>query len=334
MRIAINGFGRIGRLSLRAILEKNIKDIEVVAINDLGDVATNAHLFKYDSVHGTFNGKVQVDGDCIIVDGQKIQILSERDPAKLPWKELGIDLVYECTGIFTSKDKSMAHISAGAKRVLVSAPCNDADKTIVFGINHQTITKDDLILSNASCTTNCLSPVVFALNKEIGFKSGYMTTIHSYTGDQPILDTYHKDKRRARAGAMSIVPTSTGAAKAVGLILPELLGKIHGSAIRVPTPNVSLVDLTFVSEKDTTKEDVNNIMKKYAEGELKNILGYTDEELVSIDFCHTSYSSIFDSSATAVIDKNLVRVVSWYDNEWAFSCRMSDVATYIAKIDG
>ncbi len=334
MKVAINGFGRIGRLSLRAIFENNVKNIEVVAINDLGDAATNAHLFKYDSVHGTFKGEVKVDGDHIVIEGNRIKILSERDPAKLPWKELGIDLVYECTGIFTSKDKSMAHINAGAKKVLVSAPCTDADKTVVFGINNQTITKDDLILSNASCTTNCLSPVVFALNKEIGFKSGYMTTVHSYTGDQPMLDTYHKDKRRARAGAMSMVPTSTGAAKAVGLILPELAGKIQGSAIRVPTPNVSLVDLTFVSEKETTKDDVNKIMKNYADGELKNILGYSTEELVSVDFCHTSYSSIFDSNETNVIDKNLVRVVAWYDNEWGFSCRMSDVASYIAKIDG
>ncbi len=334
MKVAINGFGRIGRLSLRAIFENNVKDIEVVAINDLGDAGTNAHLFKYDSVHGTFNGDVAVDGNYIVINGHKIQILSERDPAKLPWKELGIDLVYECTGIFTSKDKSMAHINAGAKRVLVSAPCNDADKTVVFGINNQTITKDDLILSNASCTTNCLSPVVFALNKEIGFERGYMTTIHSYTGDQPMLDTYHKDKKRARAGAMSMIPTSTGAAKAVGLILPELAGKIQGSAVRVPTPNVSLVDLTFIAKKETTKDDVNNIMKKYAEGELKNILGYSSEELVSIDFCHKSYSSIFDSNETTVVDKNFIRVVAWYDNEWGFSCRMSDVASYIAQIDG
>ncbi len=332
VKVAINGFGRIGRNVLRAIYESGRKDIDVVAINDLGPVETNAHLLRYDSVHGRFPHEVSVDGDTISIGSESFKVLAERDPANLPWGDLDIDIVMECTGIFTSKDKASAHLAAGAKRVLVSAPSDGADKTIVYGVNHNTLTKDDLVVSNASCTTNCLAPVAYVLSKEFGIEKGYMTTIHAYTGDQPTLDTMHKDLYRARAAALSMIPTSTGAAKAVGLVLPELKGKLDGSAIRVPTPNVSVVDLKFIASKNTTAEEVNAAIKAASEGELKGILGYSDEPLVSVDFNHNANSSSFASAQTKVMDGNLVRILSWYDNEWGFSNRMSDTAVAMAKL--
>jgi glyceraldehyde 3-phosphate dehydrogenase len=332
VRVAINGFGRIGRNVLRAIVESGRTDIEVVAINDLGPVETNAHLFRFDSVHGRFPGTVTVAGDTIDVGRGPIKVTAIRDPATLPHKDLGVDIAMECTGIFTAKEKASAHLAAGAKRVLVSAPADGADLTVVFGVNHDKLTRDHVVVSNASCTTNCLSPVVQVLNQAVGIDKGFMTTIHSYTGDQPTLDTMHKDLYRARAAAMSMIPTSTGAAKAVGLVLPELKGKLDGVAIRVPTPNVSVVDLKFVAKRATSVQEINEAIKAAAEGRLKGILGYTNEPNVSIDFNHDPHSSIFHMDQTKVMDGTLVRIMTWYDNEWGFSNRMSDTAVAMGKL--
>jgi glyceraldehyde 3-phosphate dehydrogenase len=332
VRVGINGFGRIGRLVLRAAAESKRNDVEYVAVNDLGPVETNAHLLKYDSVHGTYPGSISTDGNSMTVDGHKIQVFAERDPKNLPWGDLGIDVLMECTGIFSARDKAAVHLEQGAKKVLVSAPSSGADATIVYGVNHQVLKAEHKVVSNASCTTNCLAPPVSVLHKLIGLERGYMTTIHAYTGDQPVLDTLHKDLRRARAAALSMVPTSTGAAKAVGLVLPELAGKLDGSAIRVPTPNVSVVDLVFISKKATTKDEVNSAIEEAANGELKGILGYNTEPLVSIDFNHDRRSSIFDGSQTQVVGDNLVRIVAWYDNEWGFSNRMPDTAVVMANL--
>lgn len=331
VRVAINGFGRIGRNILRAIIESDRNDIEVVAINDLGPVETNAHLIRYDSVHGKFPGTVTVDGDTIDVGRGPIKVFAIRDPKELPWGELDVDIAMECTGIFTARDKAQFHLDAGAKRVLISAPGKDADLTVVYGVNHDQITADHKIISNASCTTNCLAPVAKVLNDSVGIERGYMTTIHSYTGDQPTLDTMHKDLYRARAAAVSMIPTSTGAAKAVGLVMPELAGKLDGSAIRVPTPNVSVVDLKFVPKRSTTADEINNIVKAAAEGPLKGVLDYDTAPKVSIDFNHDPHSSNFAAEQTKVLDGTLVRVMSWYDNEWGFSCRMADTAIAIAN---
>ena len=331
VRVAINGFGRIGRNVLRAIVESGRTDIEVVAINDLGPVETNAHLLRFDSVHGRFPGEVTVSGDTINVGRGPIRVTAIRNPAELPHREMNVDIALECTGIFVTKDKAKAHLDAGAKRVLVSAPCDDADLTVVFGVNHDKLTKDHLVVSNASCTTNCLSPVAKVLNDTVGIEHGFMTTIHSYTGDQPTLDTMHKDLYRGRAAALSMIPTSTGAAKAVGLVLPELNGKLDGAAIRVPTPNVSVVDLKFTSKRKTSKEEINDAIKRAAAQELKGVLGFTDLSNVSIDFNHDSRSSIFHLDQTKVIDGNFVRILSWYDNEWGFSNRMADTAVAMAK---
>ncbi len=330
IKVGINGFGRIGRNVLRAIIESGRTDIEVVAINDLGPVETNAHLLRYDSVHGRFPAEVTVNGDTIDVGRGPIKVTAERDPAALPWGD--VDVALECTGIFTARDKAALHLQNGSRRVLVSAPSAGADKTIVFGVNDSALTAEDLVVSNASCTTNCLSPVAKVLNDAIGIKRGFMTTIHSYTGDQPTLDTMHKDLYRARAAATSMIPTSTGAAKAVGLVLPELNGKLDGVAIRVPTPNVSVVDLTFVASRDTTVEEVNAAIRAAADGPLKGILGYTDAPLVSSDFNHDSHSSVFHMDQTKVMDGNFVRILSWYDNEWGFSNRMSDTAVALGKL--
>ncbi|HWW47776.1 MAG TPA: type I glyceraldehyde-3-phosphate dehydrogenase [Xanthobacteraceae bacterium] len=332
VRVAINGFGRIGRNVLRAIAESGRKDIEVVGINDLGPVETNAHLLRFDSVHGRFPGEVTVKGDTIDLGNGPIKVTAERDPSKLPWKDLGVDVAMECTGIFTAKDKAAAHLTAGAKRVLVSAPADGADLTVVFGVNHDKLTKDHLVVSNASCTTNCLAPVAKVLNDAIGIEKGFMTTIHAYTGDQPTLDTMHKDLYRARAAALSMIPTSTGAAKAVGLVLPELNGKLDGVAIRVPTPNVSVVDFKFVANRKTDKDEINNAIKAAAQQQLKGILGFTDAPNVSIDFNHDSHSSIFHLDQTKVMDGTLVRILTWYDNEWGFSNRMSDTAVAMGKL--
>jgi len=333
IRVAINGFGRIGRNVLRAIAESGRKDIEVVAANDLGPVETNAHLLRYDSVHGRFPHEVTVNGDAITIAGGKpIKITAERDPSKLPWKDLGIDIALECTGIFTAKDKASAHLTAGAKRVLVSAPADGADLTVVYGVNHDKLTKDHLVVSNASCTTNCLAPVAKVLNDAVGITHGFMTTIHAYTGDQPTLDTMHKDLYRARAAALSMIPTSTGAAKAVGLVLPELNGKLDGVSIRVPTPNVSVIDFKFVASRKTTKDEINAAIKAAAEQQLKGILGYTNHPNVSIDFNHDPHSSTFHMDQTKVMDGTLVRVMSWYDNEWGFSNRMADTAVAMGKL--
>jgi len=332
VRVAINGFGRIGRNVLRAIVESGRTDIEVVAINDLGPVETNAHLVRFDSVHGKFPGTVTVDGDTINVGRGKIKVTAVRDPAQLPHKDLGVDIALECTGIFTSKDKASAHLTAGAKRVLVSAPADGADLTVVYGVNHQKLTKDHLVVSNASCTTNCLSPVAKVLNEAVGIEKGMMTTIHSYTGDQPTLDTMHKDLYRGRAAALSMIPTSTGAAKAVGLVLPELNGKLDGFAMRVPTPNVSVVDLKFIAKRATTKDEINAAIKAAAEGPLKGILGYTTAPNVSIDFNHDPHSSIFHMDQTKVMDGTLCSILTWYDNEWGFSNRMSDTAVAMGKL--
>ena len=333
VKVAINGFGRIGRNVLRAIIESGRTDIEVVAINDLGPVETNAHLFRYDSVHGRFNGQVTVEGDTINVGRGPIKVTAIRNPAELPHKALGVDIALECTGIFTSKDKALAHITAGAKRVLVSAPCDDADLTVVFGVNHDKLTKDHIVVSNASCTTNCLSPVAKVLNDTVGIEHGFMTTIHSYTGDQPTLDTMHKDLYRGRAAALSMIPTSTGAAKAIGLVLPELKGKLDGGAIRVPTPNVSVVDLKFVAKRATSAKEINDAIRAAAtEGPLKGILGFTDHANVSIDFNHDPHSSIFHMDQTKVMDGTLVSILSWYDNEWGFSNRMGDTAVAMGKL--
>lgn len=332
VRVAINGFGRIGRNILRAIIESGRTDIEVVAINDLGPVETNAHLMRFDSVHGRFPGTVTVSGDTINVGRGPIKVTAVRDPAQLPHKELGVDIALECTGIFTSRDKAAAHLAAGAKRVLVSAPADNADLTVVFGVNHQKLTKDHLVVSNASCTTNCLSPVAQVLHELVGIERGMMTTIHSYTGDQPTLDTMHKDLYRGRAAALSMIPTSTGAAKAVGLVLPELNGKLDGAAIRVPTPNVSVVDLKFIAKRSTTKDEINAAIKAAADGRLKGILGYTTTANVSIDFNHDPHSSIFHMDQTKVMEGTLVSILSWYDNEWGFSNRMSDTAVAMGKL--
>ncbi len=332
VRVAINGFGRIGRNVLRAIVESGRKDIEVIAANDLGPVETNAHLLRFDSVHGRFPHEVTVNGDVISVGNGTIKITAERDPSKLPWKEMGIDIALECTGIFTSKDKAAAHLTAGAKRVLVSAPSDGADATIVYGVNHDTLTKEHKVVSNGSCTTNCLAPVAKVLNDAVGIETGFMTTIHAYTGDQPTLDTMHKDLYRARAAALSMIPTSTGAAKAIGLVLPELKGKLDGVAIRVPTPNVSVIDLKFVAKKATTKEEINGAIKRAAEQQLKGILGYTEHQNVSIDFNHDPHSSTFHMDQTKVMNGTLVRVMAWYDNEWGFSNRMADTAVAMGKL--
>jgi len=332
IKIAINGFGRIGRNVVRAIYESGRKDIDVVAINDLGPVESNAHLLRYDSVHGRFPGEVKVEGDNIQIGSDSFKVLSERDPSNLPWKDLGVDIVLECTGIFTSKDKASAHLAAGAKRVLVSAPADGADLTVVYGVNHDKITRDHLVISNASCTTNCLAPVAKVLHESFGIERGFMTTVHAYTGDQPTLDTMHKDLYRARAAAMSMIPTSTGAAKAVGLVLPELKGKLDGVSIRVPVPNVSVIDFKFVPRRSVTVEEVNQALVAAAsEGPLKGVLAYTEDKLVSIDLNHNPASSTFALDQTKVIDGGLVRVMSWYDNEWGFSNRMADVTAVIAK---
>ena len=332
VRVAINGFGRIGRNILRAIVESGRKDIQVVAINDLGPVETNAHLLRFDSVHGRFPHEVSVDGDTISVGEGKIKVTAVKDPAQLPHAALGVDIALECTGIFTARDKAAAHLAAGAKRVLISAPGDHADLTVVYGVNHDKLTKDHIVVSNASCTTNCLAPVARVLNDAIGINHGFMTTIHSYTGDQPTLDTLHKDLYRARAAALSMIPTTTGAAKAVGLVLPELKGKLDGSSIRVPTPNVSVVDLKFVANRATTVEEINNAVKAAANGPMKGILGFTDKPNVSSDFNHDSHSSVFHLDQTKVIDGTFVRILSWYDNEWGFSNRMADTAVALGTL--
>ena len=330
-KVAINGFGRIGRLVARALLERKDHDFDLVAINDLSDTKSNALLFKHDSTHGRFPGTVEVDGNDIVVDGKHIRVTSERDPGKLPHKEMGIDIVLECTGFFQSEEASRPHLDAGAKRVLISAPATGVSKTIVYGVNQDTLTSDDLIVSNASCTTNCLAPVAKVLNETVGIERGFMTTIHSYTNDQRILDQIHGDMRRARAGAINMIPTTTGAARAVGLVLPELKGKLDGSSVRVPTPNVSLIDLVFTPGRDTSAEELNAALKAAAEGAMKGVLDYTDQPLVSSDFNHQPASSTIDSLETAVLESKLARVVSWYDNEWGFSNRMIDTAGVMAK---
>ncbi len=332
IRVAINGFGRIGRLALRGIYESGRDDIKVVAINDLGDVEMNAYLLKRDSVHGPFPFDVSVDGNNIVIGNDKIAVSAERNPADLPWGDLDVDVVYECTGIFADKDKASAHLDAGAKKVLISAPASGVSKTIVYGVNHDKLEAGDNIISNASCTTNCLAPVAQVLNEAVGIEKGIMTTVHAYTGDQRILDTLHKDPRRARACALSMIPTSTGAARAIGLVIPELAGKLDGTSVRVPTPNVSMVDLTFIAKRNTTEDEINAAIKKAANGRLKGILAYIDEPVVSIDLNHDAHSSSFDSTQTAVIDGNLVRILTWYDNEWGFANRMSDTAKVLHEV--
>ncbi len=331
VRVAINGFGRIGRLTFRAILESGRKDIEVVGINDLGSVNDNAHLLKYDSVHGILPMDVVIEGDIMKAGGHTAKVTAERDPSKLPWDELNVDVVYECTGIFASKEKAQVHLNAGAKKVLVSAPAANADLTVVYGVNHDQLTAEHTIVSNASCTTNCLAPVANILNQTVGLEHGFMTTVHAFTGDQPTVDTLHTDPRRARAAAVSIIPTSTGAAKAVGLVLPELAGKLDGTSIRVPTPNVSVIDLKFVASRATTAEEINAAMKAASDGPLKGVLGYETAPLVSIDFNHNPNSSTFDATQTKVMAGTFVRILSWYDNEWGFSNRMSDTAVALMK---
>jgi glyceraldehyde 3-phosphate dehydrogenase len=332
INVAISGFGRIGRLVLRSVIENKRKDINIVAINDLAPVETNAFLLSYDSIHGPLKEKVSIKNGHIIIGKKKIAVLKERDPKQLPWKKLKIDIVFECTGLFTSKDTASMHLKAGAKKVLVSAPCSDADKTIVYGVNHETLTKKDIVVSNASCTTNCLAPVTKVLNDNFGIVHGYMTTIHAYTGDQKVLDTFHSDPRRARAAALSMIPTSTGAAKAVGLVMPELAGKLDGTAIRVPTPNVSLIDFKFVTKKNVTAANINKAMTKASKSKnLKGILTVNSEPLVSSDFNHNPASSNFDLTQTQVIDGTFGRVLSWYDNEWGFSNRMCDTAIVMSK---
>jgi len=334
IKVAINGFGRIGRMVLRSHYESGKKHgLQFVAINDLGDANTNAHLLKYDTAHGKFPGSVKVDGDSLVVNGDRIKVVAERDPAKLPWRQLNVDVVMECTGLFTSKAKASAHLQAGAKKVIISAPGEkDVDRTIVFGVNHKALKESDAVISNASCTTNCLAPLVKALDDRIGVVSGLMTTIHSYTNDQVLTDVYHKDLRRARSATHNQIPTKTGAAAAVGLVLPHLNGKLDGFSIRVPTINVSLVDLTFVAKKKTTVEEVNAAVKQAAESDLKGILEYSTEPLVSSDFNHNPASSVFDATITKVSDGTLVKVYSWYDNEWGFSNRMLDVAVAFAEV--
>ena len=328
IKVGINGYGRIGRNILRALYEANRqKEIQIVALNDLGDAETNAHLTQYDTVHGKFPGEVTVDGDSMLVNGDRIRVVAERDPSKLPWGELGVDVVFECTGLFTSKEKASAHLKAGAKKVVISAPGGkDVDATIVYGVNHNVLKSSHTVISNASCTTNCLAPVVKVLNEKVGINSGVMTTIHAYTNDQVLTDVYHKDLRRARSATMSMIPTKTGAAAAVGLVLPELNGKLDGFAVRVPTINVSLVDLSFSAKRATSVEEINAAMKEAANGSLKGVLAYTDAPLVSVDFNHDPASSTYDATMTKVIDGTLVKVCSWYDNEWGFSNRMLDTA--------
>jgi glyceraldehyde 3-phosphate dehydrogenase len=332
VRVGINGFGRIGRNILRAIVESGRKDIQVVGINDLGPVETNAHLLRYDSVHGRFPHEVTVKGDTIDAGTGPMKVTAIKDPSQLPWKDLGVDIALECTGIFVTKEKASAHLTAGAKRVIISAPADGVDMTVVFGVNHDKLTKDHKIISNASCTTNCLAPVAQVLNNAVGIDKGFMTTIHSYTGDQPTLDTMHKDLYRARAAALNMIPTSTGAAKAVGLVLPELSGKLDGVAIRVPTPNVSVVDFKFMAKKATTKEEINDAIKRASEQQLKGILSYTNAPNVSSDFNHDPHSSVFHMDQTKVMDGNFVRVMSWYDNEWGFSNRMADTSVAMGKL--
>jgi glyceraldehyde 3-phosphate dehydrogenase len=331
VRVAINGFGRIGRNIVRAIFVSGRKDIDVVAVNDLGPVETNAHLLRYDSVQGRFPHEVTVAGDSISIGKEKFKVTAIKDPAQLPWKDLGVDIALECTGIFTSKEKASAHITAGAKRVIVSAPADNADLTVVYGVNHDKLTKDHIVISNASCTTNCLAPVAKVLHDAVGIDKGFMTTIHAYTGDQPTLDTMHKDLYRARAASLSMIPTSTGAAKAVGLVLPELKGKLDGVSIRVPTPNVSVIDFKFVSKKATSVEEINGAIKRASEQQLKGILGFTNDPNVSIDFNHNANSATFHMDQTKVMEGTLVRVLAWYDNEWGFSNRMADTAVAFAK---
>ena len=331
VKVAINGFGRIGRLVARAMLESSGGELKLVAINDLADAKSNAWLFSRDSVHGRYPGEVHAEGQDLVVDGKHIRVTAERDPGKLPHMELGIDLVMECTGFFTDRESAGKHLDAGAGRVLVSAPAKGVDLTVVYGVNHDKLTADHRIVSNASCTTNCLAPVAKVLNDSVGIERGLMTTVHAYTNDQKILDQIHPDLRRARAAAMSMIPTTTGAARAVGEVLPELKGKLDGSAIRVPVPDVSLIDLTFTPKRDTTREEINQLLKAAAEGTMKGVLDYSDEPLVSIDLMHTPASSTVDSLETAVLDGKLVRVVSWYDNEWGFSNRMVDTATAMAR---
>jgi glyceraldehyde 3-phosphate dehydrogenase len=333
IKVGINGYGRIGRNVLRALYESNRqKEIQIVALNDLGDAQTNAHLTRYDTAHGRFRGEVQVDCDSMIVNGDRIRVLAERDPAKLPWEQLGVDFVLECTGLFTSKAKAGAHLAGGAKKVVVSAPGEkDVDATIVYGVNHNTLKSSHTVISNASCTTNCLAPVAKVLHDRIGIASGVMTTIHAYTNDQVLTDVYHKDLRRARSATMSMIPTKTGAAAAVGLVLPELNGKLDGFAVRVPTINVSLVDLSFIAKRATSIEEINAAMKEAAGGSLKGILAYTDGPLVSVDFNHDAHSSSYDATMTKVIDGTMVKVCAWYDNEWGFSNRMLDTTAAWAK---
>ena len=333
MRVAINGYGRIGRNVLRALYEAGrTGEIQIVAVNDLGDASTNAHLTRYDTVHGRFNGTVAVDGESMIVNGDKIQVLAQRDPSKLPWGDLGVDVVLECTGFFTSKEKASAHLKGGAKKVVISAPGGkDVDATIVYGVNHKVLKASDTVISNASCTTNCLVPLVKPLHEHIGVVHGLMTTVHSYTNDQVLTDVYHQDLRRARSATQSMIPTKTGAAAAVGLVLPELNGKLDGFAIRVPTINVSVVDLTFVAARETSKAEIDEILKAASENELKGVLAYTDDPLVSMDFNHTTVSSTYDATLTKVIDGKLVKVLAWYDNEWGFSNRMLDTAAALAS---
>jgi glyceraldehyde 3-phosphate dehydrogenase len=327
IKVAINGYGRIGRNIMRAVHEYGRTDeIEIVAINDLGDAQTNAHLTKYDTAHGRFGGSVSVEGGDLVVNGHRVRVFAERDPAKLPWAELGVQLVYECTGLFRSKQTAGAHIAAGAQKVIISAPGETVDNTVVFGVNHNSLKASDQVISNASCTTNCLAPLAKVLHEAIGIESGLMTTIHAYTNDQVLTDVYHKDLRRARSATMSQIPTKTGAAAAVGLVLPELNGKLDGFSMRVPTINVSVVDLTFIARRATSVEEVNKVVKAASEGAMVGILGYNDQPLVSIDFNHDPHSSIFDAGLTRVMDGKLVKVLSWYDNEWGFSCRMLDTA--------
>ena len=332
VKVGINGFGRIGRLVLRAAFEAKRKDVEFVAINDLGSAEANAHLLNYDSVHGTYPGKIQALKDSIKVDGHKIRVLAERDPAALPWGELGVDIVMECTGLFTKKELAAKHLEGGAKKVLVSAPCSDADLTVVYGVNSDKLRKSQKVVSNASCTTNCLAPVAAVLHKAVGIQRGFMTTVHSFTGDQRTVDTLHSDMARARAASVSLIPSTTGAARAVGLVLPELKGKLDGTAIRTPTPNVSLIDLTFEAGRKTSKEEINAAVIAATKGKLKGVLTVNDKPLVSVDFNHTAASSTFDLKETQVIGDRFVRVMSWYDNEWGFSNRMSDTAAAMGKL--
>ena len=332
IRLGINGFGRIGRLVLRAVVESGRDDVEVVGINDLGPVETNAHLLRHDSVHGRLQRPVSVDGDTIDAGTGPIAVSAERDPAKLPWRALGVDVALECTGIFASREAAAAHLDAGARKVLISAPAAGADLTVVYGVNHRRLAAEHTVVSNASCTTNCLAPVAKVLNDSIGIERGFMTTVHSYTGDQPVLDTLHKDLHRARGAATSMIPTSTGAARAVGLVLPELAGKLDGTAIRVPTPNVSLIDFTFSTARDTTVEEVNGAVSAAAEGPLAGVLGVSDASLVSMDFNHDPASSTVDLGETQVVEGRFVRVLSWYDNEWGFSNRMGDVAAVLGAL--